>query len=88
MSLKENTEKLLLDDVTLTSEDMAELLSFSEDQDPEYTDSLIGEDEDNFEEIEKKICRSVQEYSVVTLYRDKQQKQQNHENNKIHNFGA
>lgn len=62
MSLKENTEKLLLDDVTLTSEDMAELLSFSEDQDPEYTDSLIGEDEDNFEEIEKKsaeVCKNI-----------------------------
>ena len=79
MSLKENTEKLLLDDVALTSEDMAELLSFSEDQDPEYTDSLIGEDEDNFEEIEKKsaeVCKNILLlHSIET-------------NNKIHNFGA
>lgn len=62
MDSNDNIEKSVLDDISITNLDINELLSDIDDTDPEYTASLIGDDEEKIEEIEKfsdELCKNI-----------------------------
>lgn len=70
MDSYDNIDKGALDDLSINNIDINELLSDIDDEDPEYTVSLIGDDEEKSEEIEKKseeLCKNILlGYSIET----------------------